>query len=135
MKDDYPQMKSTNKQQKALSEDQQTIQDITDQEYKYGFVTDIEMDAFPKGLNETIVRMISAKKKEPEFMTEWRLKAYRHWLKQTEPTWPKANHAHLSYFLSHSFLQAFLQKISPKRFLSLAQGNTLHQHPQCCIRF
>jgi Fe-S cluster assembly protein SufB len=72
-----------------MNTEQQTIQKNLDQDYKYGFVTDIEMDEFPQGLNEDIVKMISAKKKEPEFMTEWRLKAYRHWRKMTEPRWPK----------------------------------------------
>ena len=90
-------MKPGNDSESTMSDDQQTIQDITDQEYKYGFVTDIAMDAFPKGLNEQIVRLISAKKKEPEFMTEWRLKAYRHWLKQVEPTWPKVSYPEIDF--------------------------------------
>ena len=57
-------------------------------EYKYGFVTDIEQEFAPIGLSEDIVRFISAKKSEPDWMLEWRLKAYRHWLTMTEPTWP-----------------------------------------------
>ncbi len=81
----------------AMSDEQQTIQKITDQDYKYGFVSDIEMEEFPKGLDENIVRMISAKKKEPEFMTEWRLKAYRHWRKQKEPKWPKLKYSEVDY--------------------------------------
>ncbi|MBC8376906.1 MAG: Fe-S cluster assembly protein SufB [FCB group bacterium] len=80
-----------------MSDEQQTIQNITDQDYKYGFVTDIEMEEFPKGLDENIVRMISAKKKEPEFMTEWRLKAYRYWRKQKEPKWPKLEYSEVDY--------------------------------------
>ncbi|HYG98796.1 MAG TPA: Fe-S cluster assembly protein SufB [Terriglobales bacterium] len=67
------------------------IQDFTNQEYKWGFVTDVEADQAPKGLNEDIIRLISAKKEEPEFMLEWRLKAYRHWVKMAkqegEPKW------------------------------------------------
>src|SRR5512146_1675182 len=67
------------------------IQDFTNQEYKWGFVTDVEADQAPKGLNEDIIRLISAKKGEPEFMLEWRLKAYRHWVKMAkeegEPKW------------------------------------------------
>jgi Fe-S cluster assembly protein SufB len=81
----------------AMSDEQQTIQNITDQDYKYGFVTDIEMEEFPKGLDENIVIMISAKKNEPEFMTEWRLKAYRHWRKQKEPKWPKLEYSEVEY--------------------------------------
>ncbi len=65
--------------------------DYLNAEYKYGFFTDIETEAFPKGLNEEIVRLISAKKQEPEWLLEYRLKAFRHWLKMTPPTWAKLN--------------------------------------------
>ena len=64
-----------------------TIEELANREYKYGFVTDIDADTVPRGLSEDIVRMISAKKKEPEFLLEWRLKAYRHWLTMEEPRW------------------------------------------------
>ena len=57
--------------------------------YKYGFVTDIASEKAPKGLNEDIIRFISEKKSEPEWMLKWRLKAYRHWLKMPEPNWSK----------------------------------------------
>ncbi|MCC6420365.1 MAG: Fe-S cluster assembly protein SufB, partial [Gemmataceae bacterium] len=63
------------------------IQQLADREYKYGFVTDVETDTVPPGLNEDIIRTISAKKKEPEFMLEWRLKAFRQWQKMEEPHW------------------------------------------------
>ncbi|MBV9497216.1 MAG: Fe-S cluster assembly protein SufB, partial [Acidobacteria bacterium] len=65
----------------------ETIEQIANQEYKYGFVTDIEADTVPPGLNEDIVRLISEKKGEPEWLLEWRLKAFRHWLTLSEPTW------------------------------------------------
>lgn len=68
------------------------IEEVTSGEYKYGFYTDIEMDTAPKGLNEDIIRFISNKKKEPEWLLEIRLKAFRHWLKMKEPTW-----AHVDY--------------------------------------
>ena len=97
MIDETNKMTPNNDENIAMSDDQQTIQKITDQDYKYGFVTDIEMEEFPKGLDENIVRMISAKKKEPEFMTEWRLKAYRHWRKQKEPKWPKLEYSEVDY--------------------------------------
>jgi len=67
----------------------ETIEGLVKTEYKYGFITDIEADAAPPGLSEDIIRFISAKKNEPEWMTEFRLKAYRHWLTMTPPTWPK----------------------------------------------
>jgi len=70
---------------------------LTSQDYKYGFVTDIEAETVPPGLNEDIVRWISAKKKEPEFMLEWRLKAYRHWLTMAEPTWPNVHYPPIDY--------------------------------------
>jgi Fe-S cluster assembly protein SufB len=68
-----------------MSDSMQTLEQHTQSEYKYGFTSDIETEVFPKGLNETIVRMISAKKNEPEFLTEWRLEAFRHWQTMTEP--------------------------------------------------
>jgi Fe-S cluster assembly protein SufB len=66
-------------------------------DYKYGFVTDIEADEAPPGLNEDTVRFISAKKNEPEWMLEWRLKAYRHWLKMEEPTWANIKYDAINY--------------------------------------
>jgi len=71
--------------------------ELTDDKYKYGFVTDIEMETAPKGLNEDIVRFISAKKNEPEWMLESRLKAYRHWLNMPEPEWLKPNFPEIDY--------------------------------------
>jgi len=65
--------------------------------YKYGFVTEIEMDQAPKGLREDIVRFISAKKDEPEWLLKWRLKAYRHWLTMPEPEWAKVSHPPIDY--------------------------------------
>jgi Fe-S cluster assembly protein SufB len=69
-----------------------TIEGLVQKEYKYGFYTDVETESAPPGLNEDIIRMISHKKNEPAWMTEWRLKAYRHWLTLREPTWPKVHY-------------------------------------------
>ena len=66
---------------------EETIKDFTDLDYKWGFVSDIDADNLPPGLNEEIIRAISAKKEEPEFLLEWRLKAFRHWQKMVEPKW------------------------------------------------
>ena len=63
------------------------LQEVTQSDYKYGFVTDIEMDTAPKGLNEDIIRFISAKKQEPEFMLEFRLKAFAKWKTMQNPQW------------------------------------------------
>lgn len=73
------------------------IQEKIDGDYEWGFTTDIEMDMLPKGLNEDVVRFISNKKGEPEFMLEWRLKAYRHWLKMEEPKWPNVHYPKIDY--------------------------------------
>jgi Fe-S cluster assembly protein SufB len=75
----------------------ETIQEIAQQEYKYGFVTDIESDVVPPGLNEDVVRTISLKKGEPEWMLEWRLKAFRHWLTMKEPTWANVHYDPIDY--------------------------------------
>lgn len=68
------------------------VEDLAKGEYKYGWTTDIEADTFPKGLSEDIVRAISTRKGEPEWMLEWRLKAYRNWLRMEEPTWAKVHY-------------------------------------------
>lgn len=73
------------------------IEKAIDQEYKYGFVTDIEQDTFPPGLNEDVIRAISEIKNEPEFMLKWRLKSYRQWLKMEEPTWAKVDYPPIDY--------------------------------------
>ena len=70
---------------------------LTSQEYKYGFVTDIDAESAPPGLNEDIVRWISAKKKEPKFLLEWRLKAFQHWTTMTEPTWHNVHYPAINY--------------------------------------
>ncbi len=80
-----------------MSDEKKRIEEITKKEYKYGFVTEIEADELPLGLNEDIIRAISRKKNEPEFMTEWRLKAFRHWLKMEEPHWPKVKYPPIDY--------------------------------------
>jgi Fe-S cluster assembly protein SufB len=73
------------------------IEELANKEYKFGFVTDIEADTLPVGLNEDIIRLLSAKKNEPEWMTEWRLKAYRHWLTMEEPKWPNVKYPPVDY--------------------------------------
>jgi Fe-S cluster assembly protein SufB len=74
-----------------------SVESLVNREYKYGFVTDIETDVTPKGLNEDVIRLISAKKNEPPFMLEWRLKAYRRWLEMTEPHWPNVTYPKIDY--------------------------------------
>src|SRR5204863_10175060 len=73
------------------------IETLATQEYKYGFYTDVESDTVPPGLSEDVVRLISVKKGEPEWMLEWRLKAFRHWLTMTEPTWANVKYGPIDY--------------------------------------
>ena len=73
------------------------LQNLIDQPYKHGFVTDIESDVVPKGLNESVIRSISARKNEPEWLLEFRLTAYRHWLTMTEPTWPNVTYPPIDF--------------------------------------
>jgi Fe-S cluster assembly protein SufB len=84
-----------------MSSNADTIRELAQQEYKWGFVTNIEQDSAPKGLNEDIIRFISAKKNEPEFMLEWRLRAYRHWAalekSQAEPKWAHVHYDPIDY--------------------------------------
>ncbi len=81
----------------ASTETAGQIEAVTQQKYKYGFVTEIEAETAPKGLNEDIVRFISAKKEEPEWLLDWRLKAYRHWLEMEEPAWAKVDYAPIDF--------------------------------------
>ncbi len=74
-----------------------SVQSLVSQPYKYGFKTDIEADVIPRGLNEDVIRMISAKKNEPEFMLEFRLKAYRKWLTMEEPAWPNVKYPPIDF--------------------------------------
>ncbi|MCO6438877.1 MAG: Fe-S cluster assembly protein SufB [Phycisphaerae bacterium] len=80
-----------------MTDTQKTLDRWARQEYKYGFITDIEADSAPPGLNEDIIRFISQKKGEPDFMTEWRLRSYRHWLTMKEPTWANINYPPIDY--------------------------------------
>jgi Fe-S cluster assembly protein SufB len=74
-----------------------TVQNLVNQPYKYGFVTNIESDTIPRGLSEDVVRLISAKKNEPDWMLDFRLKAYRQWLKMTEPAWAHVKYPPINY--------------------------------------
>ena len=75
----------------------QQLEGLTAQEYKYGFVTDIDQETLPPGLTEDTVRFISAKKEEPAWLLDWRLKAFRHWQGMTEPAWPNVSYPKIDY--------------------------------------
>src|ERR1043166_7566773 len=80
-----------------MSTELNSIEDLATREYKNGFVTEIEAETIPKGLSEDVIRIISAKKNEPGWMLEWRLKAYRHWLTMKEPEWANVHFPRIDY--------------------------------------
>lgn len=89
----------------AVSETRDAVEKLANSGYEWGFETDVEMDIAPKGLNEDAVRLISKKKQEPEWMLEWRLKAFRHWQQMEEPRWPKVKYPKIDYQDAHYFAQ------------------------------
>jgi Fe-S cluster assembly protein SufB len=91
-----------------MSSDPISVQEIADREYRAGFVTDIESEAIPAGLSEDVIRLISAKKNEPEWLLDWRLKAYRHWLTMKEPEWANVRYGPIDY-------QAIVYYSAPKQ--------------------
>jgi Fe-S cluster assembly protein SufB len=108
-----------------MSTNVDTIQDLANREYKWGFVTDVEQEKIAKGLNEDVIRVISAKKNEPEFMLEWRLKAYRHWASlekaQAEPKWANIHYPPIDYQDIHYYSapktkksKASLEEVDPE---------------------
>jgi Fe-S cluster assembly protein SufB len=100
----------------SMSTARQTIESLANREYQYGFVTDIEADTIPAGLSEEVVRLISAKKSEPPFMLDWRLKAYRHWLEMDrsagEPRWANVKYPRIDY-QKVVYYSAPKQKVAP----------------------
>jgi Fe-S cluster assembly protein SufB len=80
-----------------MASKQQDVQDLVDRKYEHGFVTEIESDTVPPGLDENVIRLISRKKGEPQFMLDWRLKAFEHWQTMHEPDWAKLNIAPINY--------------------------------------
>ena len=98
-----------------------TVEEIVSQPYKYGFITDIETEKIPKGINEDVIRLISAKKNEPEFLLKFRLRAYEQWLKMEEPDWsgltyPTINYQDLVYYAApkQDIKKKSLEEVDPK---------------------
>ena len=98
----------------AVLETTQRVADVAGDKYKYGFVTDIEMERAEKGLNEDIVRFISAKKNEPEWMLEWRLEAFRRWKEMTEPKWARVHYPPIDYQNAYYYAAPKSQTEKPK---------------------
>ena len=97
----------------AAPETLDTVRSITQSGYKWGFETDIEMDMAPKGLSPDTIRLISARKEEPSWMLDWRLRAYEAWLKMEEPHWARVNHPRIDYQDIH-YYAAPKKKDGPK---------------------
>ncbi|MFZ4639381.1 MAG: Fe-S cluster assembly protein SufB [Nodosilinea sp.] len=95
-----------------------SVQSLVSQPYKYGFTTDIEADVIPRGLSEEVVRLISAKKNEPEFMLQFRLKAYRRWLTMAEPVWPNVSYPPIDY---QNIIYYSAPKTQPQKLGSLEE--------------
>ncbi len=98
----------------AVRETTERVADIAGEKYKYGFVTDIEMERAERGLNEDVIRFISAKKGEPEWMLEWRLEAYRRWLQMTEPNWARVHYPKIDYQNIYYYAAPKSQKAGPQ---------------------
>ncbi|MGH8311084.1 MAG: Fe-S cluster assembly protein SufB, partial [Steroidobacteraceae bacterium] len=119
-----------------MSSAPQDLENLVDRAYKHGFVTDIEADSLPPGLDEDVVRAISRRKKEPAFLTEWRLKALRHWLTMREPHWaqvqyPPIDYQAISYYSApktNSDGPKSLEEVDPKLLETYAKlGVPLHE--------
>src|SRR6266446_4663624 len=98
----------------AVLETTERVADLAGEKYKYGFVTDIEMERAERGLNEDIVRFISAKKHEPEWMLEWRLEAFRRWKEMTEPNWARVHYPPIDYQNAYYYAAPKSQADRPK---------------------
>ena len=96
-----------------MSTETKTIEELATQEYRYGFVTDVEAETIPRGLNEDTIRQISARKGEPDWLLEWRLKSYRTWLTLRDPDWANVKHDPIDY-------QDIIYYSAPKRPKALA---------------
>src|SRR5512139_4140903 len=101
-----------------MSTAERTIEELATQDYKYGFVSDVEADTIPRGLDEDVVRLISDRKGEPEWLLEWRLKAYRTWLTLRDPEWANVKHDPIDF-------QSIVYYAAPKRPASLASLDEL----------
>jgi len=96
-----------------MSKDTQILEELTSKEYEYGWSSDLEADEAPKGLNEDIIRIISSKKDEPQWLLDWRLKAFRHWQTLKEPRWPNVTYPEINY-QDMIYYSAPVQKVAPE---------------------
>src|SRR6266702_1987592 len=116
-----------------------TIEQIASQEYRYGFVTDIEADQAPPGLNEDIIRLISAKKNEPAWMLEFRLKALRHWFTMKEPAWANVTYGPIDYqaivYYSVSVATTFRAELAKVGIIFCSFSDAVQNHPDLVRKY
>ncbi|MBM3821399.1 MAG: Fe-S cluster assembly protein SufB [Verrucomicrobia bacterium] len=110
----------------------ETIEGLVQQDYKYGFITDLEMDSLPPGLDEDVIRFLSTKKNEPDFLLDFRLKAYRHWRGMTEPAWPKVTYERVD-FQAISYYAAPKQNASAPKSLDEVDPKLLETYEKLGI--
>ena len=105
----------------------ETIEQLAEREYEWGFVTDIESESLPPGLNEDVIRWISAKKKEPEFLLEWRLKAFRQWQKMEEPEWAFVKYDNPGHFWMLQILKSIRHENNTSSAWSYTRQDGVHE--------
>ena len=118
-----------------MSDSTNTIETFANQEYKWGFVTDIEADAIPRGLSEDVIRLISAKKQEPDWLLEWRLKAYRHWQTMKEPTLANVHYPPIDYQDIIYYSSPKSKKGGPKNLNEVDPERPATTSPRACSRW
>src|SRR6516165_10375345 len=127
----------------ASTDTVQAVRSLSQEGYKYGFVTDIEADEAPPGLNEDTIRFISAKKEEPDWLLEWRLAAFRAWLKMTQPNWAKLHLTPIDYQAATYYSAPkkstgpkSLDEVDPELLLTYEKlGIPLREHPELVRRY
>ena len=117
-----------------MDKNQQIIDSVINQEYEYGFTTDIEQETIPPGLNEDVIRLISSKKNEPEWLLDWRLKAYHKWLKMDEPNWSKLNYPNID-FQAISFTTTFKKELEKHGVVFCSFSEAVHNHPEIIKKY
>lgn len=105
-----------------MAKSSEQLNSLLDREYQHGFITDIEVETFPPGLDEDVIRRLSAIKGEPEFLLEWRLKAFRHWLTMPHPEWSSVHYLPIDYQSISYYSAPKSKKTLPKVWMKLIRS-------------
>ena len=114
-----------------MSKNQQIIDSAIKQEYEYGFVTDIDQDTIAPGLSDDVIKFISSKKNEPDWLLDWRLKAYHRWLKMEEPDWSKLNYSKIDFQSISYYSAPKKQKKCPVAAENLSNAGRTYRTNTC----